>query len=89
MDNLSPKQEENIKYTPLFLYHGMKDKMLSVNLVKETYHIFEKIYSKNKNALSVTYDSKMDHNINHDLLHKLMDWLENIFKKPVPFLPKL
>ena len=31
----------------------------------------------------------MDHNINQDLLLKLSDWLQNIFKKSVPVFPKL
>ena len=45
-----------MKYTPLFLYHGMKDTLISPNIVKEAYKYFEQIYKTNKNLLTITYD---------------------------------
>ena len=54
--NMSPEQEENMKLTPLFIYHGTKDKMIEVKMAKEAYRYFEKVYLNNKTALTITYD---------------------------------
>ena len=77
-----------MKNTPLFLYHGVKDKHIPVAAAKKTYQYFDHMYDADtKHLIQITYDEELDHGVNHKELAMLGDWLKARFNHLI--LPNL
>ena len=73
--------------TPLFLYHGLKDKHIPVEPTKRTYEYFQNIYNgdqKRKHHLIIHYDHDLEHGIGDKELAKLGSWVSLRFKIIMP-----
>ena len=89
MNRLAVKAEDKIDdqlkvmgQTPMFLYHGIPDKIINIKSAKASCKIFQdKVYTgENKNNFTFIENETIGHNIDKTELDALKQWLQIQFE---------